>query len=40
VTCICLNPPFEGGGGFALFAKMTEDDLNTRIVTFGHLPSR
>jgi len=33
-------PPFEGGGFFAFFAKMTEDDLNTPIPTFGHLPAR
>jgi len=33
-------PPFDGGGFFVLFAKMTEDDPNTTIPTFGHLPFR
>jgi|GEM_PF-6914860 len=32
-----LHPPYEGGGVFAFFTKMTEDDLNTRILTFCHL---
>jgi len=26
-----LYPPFEGGGVFAFFAKMAEDDQNSQI---------
>jgi len=37
---VVYYPPFEGGGFFVLFAIKTEDDPNTTIPTFGHLPTR